>query len=122
VLPAAGLIWTPSDDVRWELVMPVPRIARRIRTIKAPCATEDWIYLKGEFGGGVWSIVRNHGVQDRVTVRDYRVLLGIERTAVGGLGRYLEAGYVFGRALEFDSDTPDFRPDDTLIVRCGVSY
>ena len=42
LLPAGGLLWTPSDDRRFELIFPRPRLAWRIKeTSKAA----QWVYL-----------------------------------------------------------------------------
>ena len=119
LLPAAGLVWTPSDDVRYELVFPRPRIAHRLF---GDGHFEDWCYVAGEFGGGSWAIERTSGVQDVVTVRDFRLLAGLERKADGGSGRRIEIGYVFGREVEFATATPAFQPDDTVMIRGGITY
>lgn len=118
LLPVAGLIWTPHDEVRWELIFPRPRVMWRWG-----CQgwTEDWLYLAGELGGGSWSVQRL-GISDQVTMRDYRVLLGIERKSPSGAGRRLELGYVFGRVIEFNSATPDFEPDSALLLRAAWTY
>ena len=118
LLPVAGLIWTPHDQVRWELVFPRPRVMWRW---SCEGWTEDWLYLAGEFGGGSWSVQRS-GVSDQVTVRDYRVLLGLERKSPSGAGRRIELGYVFGRVVEFASATPDYEPDDALLLRASWTY
>ncbi len=118
LLPVVGLIWTPRDEVRWELIFPRPRIMWRWG-----CQgwTEDWLYLAGEFGGGSWAVQRS-GVPDQITVRDYRVLLGLERKSPSGAGRRIEFGYVFGRVVEFTSATPDYEPDSALLLRAGWTY
>jgi len=122
LLPAAGIIWKPNDCWRVELIAPQPKIARRLDGLALDPDSEMWIYLGGELGGGVWAIRRTSGAEDTVTVRDYRVLLGWENKVAGGINTRCEVGYVFGRVLEFDSGTPDFEPNDTLLLRAGVSY
>jgi len=123
VLPIGGLVWTPHDDLRLELVAPRPRIARRLYWGSA-CTeeVEDWAYVAGEFGGGTWAIRRATGVDDVLTYRDFRVLLGLERKALGGLDGRLEIGYVFGRELQFAGGAPDIEPEDTVMVRAGLTY
>jgi len=119
LLPAVGLILKPSDATRWELLFPRPRVMQRV----ACGTTADWWgYLGGEFGGGSWAIRRMDGVADVLTYRDFRVLLGIERKTPAGATTQLELGYVFGRELEFTSDTPDFDADDTLSARGGLKF
>lgn len=121
VLPVAGLIHAPTDDVRWELTFPRPRVAWR--TLGSVEADQRWFYVGGELGGGVWSVTRpSTGMLDVVNYRDYRALVGYERKIIGGLSRRFEVGYVFGREVEYESATPDVDLDDTLFVRTGLTY
>ena len=123
VVPAAGVIYRPDDSVSWELIFPRPRVAWRLPWSNAVGRDERWLYLGGEFGGGVWAIERpSTGLEDVVTSRDFRFVAGLERRIVGGLSRTFEVGYVFGRELEFRSGTPDYEPADTLLVRVGIKY
>jgi hypothetical protein len=122
-LPVGGLIWQPHDDLKFELVAPRPRIARRVYWLGAYTEeVQDWAYVAGEFGGGTWAFRRSTGVDDVLTYRDYRVIVGLERKALGGLDSRLEVGYVFGRTLEFARPFPDLDPDDTVMVRAGLTY
>ncbi len=118
-LPAAGIIWTPSDDLRFDLIVPRPRILKRIRM---DGVTEDWIYLATEFGGGSYAIQRTSGASDVMTMSDYRLLAGIERRVMGGINTRLEAGYVFNRHIEFTSGAPEIEPDATALIRLGATY
>ncbi|MCG8587065.1 MAG: DUF6268 family outer membrane beta-barrel protein [Pirellulales bacterium] len=118
ILPAAGLIYTPHEDLRWELMFPRPRVAWR----PSGSACDDWFYVAGEFGGGTWAIQRASGATDVTTYRDYRLVLGWERKPPLQLQTRLEIAYVFGRKLEYESATPDFTPDDTLMLRFGLAY
>ena len=130
VLPAAGLICQPNPDWSLELVFPRPRVARRLLSVSsnadAVSCTEHWLYVAtefaAEFGGGTWSIERADGREDELTIRDYRLLVGWERKSPVLCDTRIEVGYVFGRKVEFESTTPDFDPDDTLLVRCGLKY
>jgi len=118
-LPIAGAIYTPCDDVRWEFIFPRPRYARRYY---AACDREDWWYIAGEFGGGSWAIERTGGVDDIVTLRDYRLLIGKETKLNGGARRSFEFGYVFGREIEFNSVAPTVELDSNFIVRGGITF
>ncbi len=121
VIPAAGFIYEPTPNVKYEAIMPRPRVSWRLSGQGSN--SERRLYLGGEFGGGIWSIQRTDTLmQDLLTYNDYRVLIGIESKGQMGLSRRLEAGYVFGRELEFDSATPNVRLDDSLFVRAGVTY
>jgi hypothetical protein len=123
LLPVSGLIWTPDDDLNFELVFPYPRIARRIYTFGAGADdVQDWLYLAGEFGGGIWAIERTSGAADKLDYTDFRVILGLERKVIGGLGGRLEVAYVFGREIRYASGSPGLEPADTLMLRGGVTY
>ena len=118
-LPAGGLIWTPNPDIRYEMLFPTPKLAHRIDW--GP-GYEDWLYLAGQFGGNSYAIERAGGVPDILTLRDFRVLLGLERKKDGGAGHRLEVGYVFGRRAEFTSGIPDIEPDSTALIRMVIVY
>ena len=119
LLPAGGAIWCPADWAKFELIFPKPKLAIRYNVGQG---YEDWVFGTAEFGGNTWSIERESGLSDQVTLLDYRILGGIERKLNGGAGYRLEAGYVFGRSVEYSSNVGNFDPSDTFIVRGGVSY
>jgi hypothetical protein len=123
VLPVGGLIWRPHEDVKLELAVPRPRIARRVYWRGAYTdQIQDWVYVAGEFGGGSWAIRRADGSDDVFTYSDYRVILGLERKAVGRLDARLELGYVFSREIESAAGAPDVKPCDTVMLRAGLTY
>jgi len=125
VLPIAGFIWTPHEDVKFDLVFPHPRIAQRIYHFPgtlAPGDVEHWIYLAGELGGGVWAVERAGGVADEIDYTDYRLVFGVERKVLGGLDAHCEIGYVFGRKLRYASRFAKYTPNDTVMLRGGVTY
>jgi hypothetical protein len=119
LLPAGGVIWNPSLDQRYEFVFPRPKLAHRI---SAGPGYEDWVYIGGEFGGNSFAYDSGGGVVDKVTLRDYRALLGLERKLNGGAGYRIEVGYVFSRTAEFLSGIPDFTADDSALVRGVLIY
>ncbi len=123
VLPIAGLIWTPNETTRLDLTFPRPRISKRVSWFDAPFRnTEDWIYLAGQLGGGTYAVERPLGFDDEMTFRDFRFILGMERKTDSGIKGFAEIGYVFGRKVEFDIDTADYSPDDTLMLGVGCSF
>lgn len=119
ILPAGGIIWKPADWTNFELLFPKPKLSVRLN---AGLGYEDWLYTTAEFGGNTWSIERISGLDDKVTYLDYRALLGMERKLNGGAGYRLEGGYVFGREITFASGIGDFNPQNTFILRGGVTY
>jgi len=123
VLPVAGLIWTPTDDLKFELVAPRPRIAKRIYWDGAYTDdVQDWLYVAGEFGGGTWAVRRNDGSNDVVTYQDFRLIVGLQRWTLVGIDARLEIGYVFGREIQYGSATPDVEPSDTVMLRGGLTF
>ncbi|MEN6407281.1 MAG: hypothetical protein ABFC77_12515 [Thermoguttaceae bacterium] len=122
VLPIGGVIWTPSEDVKFDLVFPHPRISRRIGGGSAADVSQDWVYVAGEFAGDAWAIRRSDGTDDQVVLSDYRLIVGVERKVRGGLSARVEAGYVFGRRIRYSSDTPEDWPADTVLLRGGLTY
>jgi len=121
MLPAGGLVWTPSDDKRFELIFPRPRLAWRIG--EYPRAAQ-WVYLAAEFGGSQWAMQSATGQDQIVVMRDYRLLAGWERRPANlGISWRLESGFVFGRTVQYYSSTEaPFNPGDTFLVRAGVWY
>jgi hypothetical protein len=122
ILPVGGLLWTPRDDVKLDLVFPRPRLAYRFAS-EGPEANrvESWLYISGELGGGTWGYRRSDGQSDQVTYGDLRLILGLQHQVIGGLDWRTEIGYVFSRKLQF-ADQPDVELDDTMMLRAGVTY
>ncbi|MDA7977815.1 MAG: hypothetical protein MPJ50_03475 [Pirellulales bacterium] len=121
LLPAGGWIWTPNPDTRWEILFPQPKLAQRFTTIGN---IEWWWYVAGEYGGDAWTIERTSGLRDAVDYNDIRVIGGLEfqpAPEIGGVSGRIEIGYVWDRELEFVSG-PVFKPDDTIMLRGGLSY
>jgi hypothetical protein len=119
LLPAGGIIWSPTDWTRFEILFPKPKFGVRVNV--GP-GYEDWIYTTAEFGGNTWPVIRTGGVHDNVTYVDYRILVGFERKLDGGAGYRLEAGYVFGRDITFTTGNGDFSPQDTIMLRGGIAF
>jgi hypothetical protein len=119
LLPLGGVIWAPHEDLRLELTAPRPKVARRVYACGDVC---HWVYLAGEFGGGSWAVERATGAEDVLNYRDYRAILGWERTSVCGWSGRVEAGYVFNREIEYQSAPASFEVDDTFMLRAELSF
>ena len=119
VLPALGVICTPREDVRFELMFPKPRLAWRqwVTPIE-----EQWVYVTGELGGQSWGIVRASGADDIGTYRDLRFVLGLERKQTSGRSWFVEGGYVFGREVEYESNIGGATLTDTGFLRVGGAF
>jgi hypothetical protein len=121
LLPAGGLIWTPNEDTRYEILFPRPKLAQRISTIGN---TDWWAYIAGEFGGGSWEI-NTFSPPRLLDYNDLRVMVGLEWINFTGLRGYFEAGYVFDRELVLSrpfAGRTKFQPDDTFMLRAGIVY
>ncbi len=123
MIPIGGVIWTPNDETTFDLVFPHPKISRRVDWGgESGDAVQDWAYVAGEFAGDAWAIKRSDGSDDVVVLSDYRIILGLERNVSGGVSSRFEVGYVFGRRIRYSSDTPDFHPTPTVLLRGGLTY
>ena len=114
MLPAGGILWVPNRDTRLEIFFPKPKLARRYRWGQR---FEDWVYIGGEFGGNTYWVRRRSGVEDLITLRDWRIYFGTERKWDGGSRLQLELGYIFSRVIEYRRDSSSYPFDDTLMLR-----
>lgn len=119
-MPIAGAIYTPRDDFKVEILIPRPRVMKRIALNGT---REHWIYAGGEiFGGNTWAIQQSTGAQDTFIYKDNRLLVGYETKAPGRLAGRIEAGYVFMRKVSFTNDPTTLDPGGTVMLRAGVTY
>ena len=118
-LPGFGLIWKPTPDWRYELLLPRPRITKRL---SRSGDFEKWAYLSGQLGGGSFAVTRDTGEADKLTLSDLRLFLGIEGVRKGGAGRFLEVGYVFNRSIEYSNNDEEFDFGDALMLRGGIRF
>ena len=122
LLPAAGILWTPNPQTRWDVFFPAPKLSNYWTTIGN---RQVWWYLGGEYGGGSWSIERETSPPrtDRIDINDVRIYVGVEWWSLNRYYAFLELGYVFDREVVFyrvPGDTENL--DDTFMVRGGVSW
>ncbi|MGE3410087.1 MAG: hypothetical protein AB7I37_25110 [Pirellulales bacterium] len=126
LLPAGGIIWTPNEDARYEILFPRPKLSQRITTFGN---TDWWVYLAGEYGGGAWTVERDDPaggggtIRDAVEYDDFRVAVGLEWFACSGTKGYFEVGYVFNRQLYYLSDRPHrLDLNTTYMLRAGIIF
>ncbi len=127
VLPAAGAIWQPSERLRVDLMMPRPRVNIMVADLGN---RQHWIYAGGGLDGGTWAYQRASGLDEMLTYREWRLVLGWESKPPGrfggppapGLKLGTEIGYVIGRTFEFDSAAPDLNPDNALLLRTTLRF
>lgn len=124
LLPAAGILWTPNPQTRWDIFFPSPKLSNYWTTYGNQ---QVWWYLGGEYGGGSWSIEREEnplvGANERIDINDIRVFAGIEWWNLNRYYGFAEVGFVFEREVVFyrvPGDSLDL--DETFMVRAGVSW
>lgn len=120
LLPAGGVLWTPTPQVKFDIFFPQPKLSVYLTTVGR---YELWGYLAGEYGGGAWTIQRADGSSDRIDINDIRVSGGFEWTGPRGLNGFVEGGFVFKRQVVYvvtPSDT--FNPPNSYMVRAGISF
>ena len=120
-VPGVGLIITPHEDLKIDLLFPNPKVAWRTY---ADQELEHWWYLAGEFYSGTWAIERARGagvVNDIATYRDLRLVCGFEQRSVDGGKWFGEVAYVFDREIQYDRFR-DFQFSSTAMVRAGLTF
>jgi len=127
VLPAAGVIWDSSPKVRWNLMLPNPRLMYLVSEREEK---QNWLYLGGGFAGGTWAYRDVLGNDDRLTYSEWRIALGWEHSQKKlpgifrppGTSTVAELAYVLGREFEFDGTRPDLSVGDTVLLRTGINF
>jgi hypothetical protein len=120
VLPAFGIVWTPNRVTKLDLRFPLTRFSYRLA--KDGGRSETWAYLSGGLGGNTWAVTRESNATDLLSLRDYRLVIGIERLVDGGGGCFFEAGGAFGRRLEYENDGSELKFSDAGLLRAGWRY
>lgn len=127
LLPAGGVIWTPNQDIRFEIFFPEPKIARRLAIYYN---TEWWAYLRGEYGGGAWTLRRADiafspvaNQLDAFDYNDLRFAGGVEFVRLNGLRGLFEVGVAFDREIRYRSNVPQvYYPTTTVFLRASIAY
>lgn len=121
IIPYAGAVWTPDDRWEWRLVFPKPRVSY---FLGAPTGVPMWLYVSGEYHVEAYEIEVERRpaaiAQDKIELEDWRVVLGL-RSSCGRYTSFLEAGWIFGRKVEF-LRTPGFNISSGFIVRGGLQF
>ena len=123
-LPMGGILWTPNEDLNFELTFPRIRLSQRIKWwgSVAGDSVSDWLYTSFEFGTGSWGYRFDLGSTDtRVEYSDYRWLFGYERRTLSGLTLALEVGWMFKREIALQG-YGSFRPNDAFFLQLKTSY
>jgi hypothetical protein len=111
--------YRPTPDWDMYLVFPNPKVRKFLTAIGN---TKWYGYAAGEYGGGSWTVERQT-TDDRIDYNDIRVIGGLEWETQTHIRGHVEAGFVFNREVVFVSGDPgSFKPNDTLMLRTGVSF
>jgi hypothetical protein len=142
ILPAGGLVWTPNEDVYFDILFPNPKVAKRLTTWGN---TEWWLYASGNYGGGTWTIKRQTGYMTpptpadehpaddpakdsvgtytRFDYNDIRVAVGLQFKTPRQLEGHFEVGLSCSRELIYADNLPSgFYPNNTVYVAAGLAY
>lgn len=120
LLPAVGLTWTPKPTVKLDLRFPESKLAWRLD--KNGSRYETWSYLTAGIGGNTWAVTRNSGLTDELSLRDIRVIFGIDHVTDGGGGWFAECGYAFNRRIEYEVTATEIRLSDGVLLQAGWRY
>lgn len=112
ILPVMGFSWHNQTAWPWrfDMVFPRPRIQYTL-------SNSNRLYVSGLLGGGTWDIEMPKEINDVMTYRDYRLLIGHEQVTPGGNIAATEIGLVFGRQVEMRHSLQQVQFDDAFIVR-----
>jgi hypothetical protein len=120
LLPAAGILWTPNPQTRFDIFFPKPKLAQYLTTLGN---TDVWWYVNGEYGGSSWTVDRAGATGDaRMDINDIRVGGGLEWTGHRGWRGFVETAYVLDREIVFADGTMNRDLKDTIMVRAGLAY
>jgi hypothetical protein len=115
-----GVIWTPNDWSRYELIFPNPRIYYRVAQTNL---SEDWIYAGSDlYAGNTWTLHSSGHNSDKLTLREFRAMVGWEHRLHRGVGTFAEAGTLFERRVLFrNNPSDDTHTGSTVYLRFGVN-
>ncbi|MFO0903946.1 MAG: hypothetical protein U0939_13155 [Pirellulales bacterium] len=120
LLPAVGILWEPSPEIKFDIFFPKPKFSRKFSPIGT---TETWLYLAAEYGGGSWTIEYWSGGTDQIDINDIRLMVGVEWFAQSGMRGMFEVGWVTSREVVYRyHPADDFSPDDTFMLRAGIAF
>ena len=120
VLPAVGLSWTPRRTTRLDLRFPESRLSQRL--FRDGDQSETWSYVSLGLGGNTWAVTRNSGLHDELSLRDIRLIVGVDHLIQGGGGWFAEFGYAFARRIEYEATDSEVPLSDGVLLQAGWRY
>ena len=79
-------------------------------------------HLDLSIGSGISLGTRTSSLNDELSLRDFRITLGIEKLLDGGGGWFAESGYAFNRRLEYENDESEVQLGNGIVLRAGWRY
>lgn len=118
IIPYAGVIYKPDDLWEFRLLFPQGRISRYIGDF---WWGSHWLYLQWEFHVDSFQVSTPTAAHNQIQYEDYRLTFGLRSDHVG-FTKYIEAGYVFGRSVDYKYVLPGFDVNNGFIVRGGIRF
>ncbi|MDA0590065.1 MAG: hypothetical protein O3C17_18855 [Planctomycetota bacterium] len=118
VVPAAGLEWTPNDDWNVSLILPRPRVSRRLTNTET---SETWLYAAGSINGGTFDVRRADGKADELSLTEFQTAVGVDVTNEQFGRAFCEIGAGFGRKLQYERGAEEVTFDPGVVLRMGVT-
>jgi hypothetical protein len=118
VVPHAGVVITPDDLWEFRLLFPQGQISRFVGNF---WWGSHWLYVGWEFHVESYQVRFPGNSREQVQLEDYRLTLGL-RSDHPGFTKYIEAGYIFGRNVDFKRALPGFDISDGFMVRGGIRF
>ena len=120
VLPLAGVVWYPSEQLHVLAVLPEPRI------VYSPTKNLN-LYVGGELSGGSYRTDSNDGITPhklsgaQVDFNDYRAGLGVAYTLNKNVSLDFGAGYSIERHFAFHRAGENYRTDPSPYLRLQLN-
>ncbi len=126
VLPWVGAIYNPTPRWEWRVMFPESRVSYFLGNY---FGDRTWLYATAEFHVEAYEIgmgpstapVGLPGRVEQIQIQDWRALIGL-RFDRGRYAKFIEAGWVFDREVDFAGVTPDFDVSSGFITRAGFRY
>ncbi len=118
IIPYGGVVYTPDDNWEFRLLFPQGRISRYIGDF---LWGSHWLYLGWEYHVESYQITTATTSRNQIQMDDYRLTLGI-RSDHPGFTKFIEAGYVFGRDIDFKRAVRGFEITDGFLIRGGIRF
>ncbi len=127
VIPAVGAVWQPNPCIRFDLLFPQPKVNC---LISDDGSRQQWAFFGAGINGTTWAYEQPGMIDDRLTYKDLRIVIGWESrpSASAGmpfaLGKTMrvELGYAFSRELEFENETRVEDLDDGLMLGISTKF